>query len=58
MICTICNLGNLVPIWYGYPTPTELRLAVEEKIVLGGMKEKEYTHYCNYCQDTYPMSER
>lgn len=47
----------MVPIWYGYPTIDEIMLAREDKIVLGGPVVKEYTHYCHYCQETYPFIE-
>jgi hypothetical protein len=48
----------MVPIWYGDPTVAEIFLAQEDKIVLGGPMEKEYTHFCHYCQETYPTTER
>lgn len=47
----------MVPIWYGHPTIDEIMLAREDKIVLGGPVVKEYTHYCHYCQETYPFIE-
>ena len=57
MICPICNAYEMVPIWYGHPTIDEIMLAREDKIVLGGPVVKEYTHYCFYCQETYPVIE-
>lgn len=57
MICPICNEYMMAPIWYGQPTIDEIMLAREDKIVLGGPTEKEYTHYCHYCQETYPVIE-
>ncbi len=57
MICPICEQENMVPIWYGHPTLKEIILARDEKIVLGGPKEKEYSHYCNKCQETFPFIE-
>ncbi len=57
MICTICNEYEMVPIWYGKPGIDEIMLAREDKLVLGGPVVKEYTHYCYYCQETYPFSE-
>lgn len=53
----MCNNPKLVAIWYGYPTISEIYLAREEKLVLGGPVEKEYTHYCYACNETYPFSE-
>lgn len=47
----------MVPIWYGTPSIEEIMLAREDKIVLGGPKLKEYTHYCIYCQETYPTTQ-
>jgi hypothetical protein len=44
----------MVPIWYGSPTIDEILLAREDKIVLGGPKIKSYTHFCHYCQQTFP----
>lgn len=32
-------------------------LSRDEKLVLGGPAVKKYTHYCNACQETYPMIE-
>jgi hypothetical protein len=58
MICFICNTSNLLPIWYGVPGPKEIQLANEDVIILGGVKEKEFTHYCYYCQETFPNPER
>lgn len=57
MICPVCNEFELTPIWYGQPTIDEIMLAREDKIVLGGPMLKEYTHFCHYCQATYPYSE-
>lgn len=57
MICPICNNENMVPIWYGTPSTDQIMLAREDKIVLGGTSVKEYTHYCNSCQETYPVIE-
>lgn len=47
----------MVPIIYGYPTEELIEQARIDKIVLGGTKIKEYTHFCNFCQETYPASE-
>lgn len=47
----------MTPIWYGYPGQQEIMLAQFDQIVLGGPVEKEYTHFCHLCQDTYPLSE-
>jgi hypothetical protein len=57
MICTKCNKIELTPIWYGKPTYEKIMLAQLDQIVLGGLIKKPYTHYCNFCQDTYPTSE-
>ncbi len=57
MICPNCNLNELVPIWYGQPGIDEIMLAREDNLVLGGPVEKEYTHYCHFCQQTYPNVE-
>lgn len=51
MICPICKQDEMVPIWYGMPSLNEVFLAREDKIVLGGTKEKEYTHFCLFCQE-------
>lgn len=47
----------MAPIWYGLPTWGEIELSKMDKIVLGGPVEKEYTHYCHTCQETYPSIE-
>lgn len=47
----------LLPIWYGNPTITEILLAQADQIVLGGPIEKPYTHFCTFCQITYPVKE-
>lgn len=57
MICPICNLYEMTPIWYGHPGIDEIMLAREDKLVLGGPMVKEYTHYCYFCQETYPFIE-
>ena len=57
MICPLCNEYQMVPIWYGYPKIDEIMAAREDKLVLGGPMEKEYTHFCHYCQTTYPHLE-
>jgi hypothetical protein len=51
MICPICTQHGLVPIWYGMPTSNEIFLAREDKLVLGGPKEKEAEYFCLYCQE-------
>lgn len=56
MNCLECN-DPMVEIWYGMPTWGEIELAKMGKLVLGGPKEKPYTHYCNTCQETYPLIE-
>lgn len=57
MICPLCNIATMTPIWYGHPTIDEIMLAREDKLVLGGPVTKEYTHYCHLCQETYPTIE-
>lgn len=57
MICRLCNSSEMVPIWYGNPTLKEIMLSRDDKIVLGGPVEKEYTHYCLKCQETHPLIE-
>ncbi len=57
MICSQCNYDTLIPIWYGTPTVTEILLAQADQIVLGGPVEKPYTHFCGFCQVTYPARE-
>jgi hypothetical protein len=47
----------MVPIIYGYPTPDLVEQARLDKVVLGGTKFKEYTHFCHNCQATYPQLE-
>lgn len=51
MVCPICNKYEVVPIWYGNPTVSEIFLAREDKIVLGGPIEQEYNYFCLYCQE-------
>jgi hypothetical protein len=58
MICPNCNEFEMAPIWYGRPGIDEIMLAREDKLVLGGPYEKQYTHYCHYCQITYPFDEK
>jgi hypothetical protein len=57
MICPICNSESLVPIIYGLPTNELIEQAKQDRIVLGGTMYKEYTHYCQECQETYPFME-
>lgn len=57
MICPLCNEYEMTPIWYGVPGIDEIMLAREDKLVLGGPNVKEYSHYCYYCQETYPVIE-
>jgi len=57
MICPLCSQAMMVPIWYGVPGIDEIMLSREDKLVLGGTKEKPYTHYCHQCQETYPVIE-
>ena len=57
MICTQCNLADLIPIWYGFPTKAEIDKANRDEIILGGYYVKPYTHFCYFCNDTYPISE-
>lgn len=47
----------MVPIWYGVPGLDEIMLSRQDRLVLGGPVEKEYTHYCHECQTTYPTKE-
>ena len=57
MICENCSQTMMVPIWYGNPAMEQIILANEDKIVLGGPVVKSYTHFCHYCQITYPELE-
>lgn len=57
MICPYCNLYEMTPIWYGQPGIDEIMLAREDKLVLGGLYFRGCTHYCHYCQETYPLKE-
>ena len=47
----------MVPIIYGYPTSLMIDEARLDRLVLGGTQMKDYTHFCHYCQETYPESE-
>jgi hypothetical protein len=47
----------MVPVWYGHPTLKEIMLSRDDKIALGGPVEKEYSHFCLSCQETYPLIE-
>ena len=47
----------MVPVWYGEPGLEEIILSREDKLVLGGPIVKDYTHFCHYCQMTYPEQE-
>jgi hypothetical protein len=47
----------MVEIWYGVPSIVEIMLAREDKVVLGGVYAKPFTHFCNACQNTYPAHE-
>ena len=44
----------MVPIIYGYPTEDLIEEARMDRIVLGGTKVKDYTHFCHNCQEVYP----
>jgi hypothetical protein len=57
MICPLCNEETMLPIWYGKPGIDEIMLARDDKMILGGPTEKEYTHFCYSCQETYPVIE-
>ena len=57
MICPKCNQAEMVPIIYGYPTSLMIDEARLDRLVLGGTQMKDYTHFCHYCQETYPESE-
>jgi hypothetical protein len=57
MICNECNQEDMVEIWYGVPSIVEIMLAREDKVVLGGVYAKPFTHFCNACQNTYPAHE-
>lgn len=57
MICNNCNEYEMIPIWYGHPSIDEIMLAREDKLVLGGPDVKVFTHFCHYCQITYPILE-
>ena len=57
MICPICNQTMMVPIVYGRPSIDDIMLARADKIVLGGVDLKPFTHFCHYCQTTYPEQE-
>lgn len=47
----------MVPIIYGFPTEYMIEEARLDRIVLGGTTTKDYTHFCHYCQETYPEAE-
>ena len=57
MICPICKEYDLVPIWYGEPGLDEIMLSRADMLVLGGPIRKQYTDYCHFCQETYPVIE-
>lgn len=57
MTCPKCNEYEMIPIWYGAPGIDEIILARQDKLVLGGPEVKSYTHFCHYCQETYPESQ-
>jgi hypothetical protein len=57
MICPKCNQASMVPIIYGLPTEYMIEESRLDKIVLGGTTVKDYTHFCHYCQETYPDAE-
>jgi hypothetical protein len=45
------------PIIYGYPTEAMIDEARLDRVVLGGPTIKEFTHFCHYCQETFPLPE-
>jgi hypothetical protein len=47
----------MVPIVYGVPDQMLIELSINDEIVLGGPIHKDFTHFCHYCQDTYPYPE-
>jgi hypothetical protein len=47
----------MVPIIYGHPTPELVEEARMDNVVLGGPSIKPYTHFCHFCQQTYPEAE-
>jgi hypothetical protein len=53
----MCNDTEMIPIWYGMPEKEYIILARHDKVVLGGTRKKPYTHFCNKCQETYPLAE-
>jgi hypothetical protein len=57
MICPTCNQAMMVPIIYGSPTPELIEESRMDNLVLGGTTIKPYTHFCHFCQETYPEAE-
>lgn len=57
MNCITCNETNLIPIIYGTPNQDLVESAKRDEIVLGGKIRKSYTHYCSFCQETYPTKQ-
>lgn len=55
--CVGCGNPELVPIQYGFPTPTLIERAKREEIALGGTYNHGYTHYCYKCHETFPATE-
>jgi hypothetical protein len=47
----------MAPIVYGLPTASLIEDAKMDRIVLGGTAIKSYTHFCHFCQETYPERE-
>jgi hypothetical protein len=56
MNCKLCS-EPMVPVIYGYPTPSQIEDARNDKMVLGGLPSKNHfmpSHYCYACQEQYP----
>jgi hypothetical protein len=47
----------MVPIIYGKPTAELIEESQMDRLVLGGLSIKEFTHFCHQCQETYPEAE-
>lgn len=50
--CYICK-AKLVPIFYSVVNKNYLDLEKKGKIIIGGLKRKEFNSYCISCEDSF-----
>lgn len=50
----VCKCGGVgAPILYGFPTTAMVEHARSGLVALGGVIQKEFTHYCYTCNEAF-----